>query len=132
MSSFRLGRRLMRPTARLVGLATTLLLTSIFGTEAKQQPSDIARPAEIVVARQCAYQAVKRLDTPTMPLATLTKSIINACRTEILAAIDEMESRPEVTDISVERFRRNNLDNPDLHGLIENLILVFREELAEH
>jgi hypothetical protein len=67
-----------------------------------------------------------------MPLATLTKSIINACRTEILAAIDEMESRPEVTDISVERFRRNNLDNPDLHGLIENLILVFREELAEH
>lgn len=109
-------------------VAATLILSPQVAS-AKQQPGDIARPAEIMVARQCAYQTVRRLDTPTMAVATLTKAIIRSCRPEILAAIDEMESRPEVTDTDVNRFRRNDLDNPDLNDLIGQLIAVFREEL---
>lgn len=96
---------------------------------AKQQPGDIARPAEIMVARQCAYQTVRQLDTPGMPLATLTKAVIKACRPEIVAALDEMAARPEVSNTDVGRFRRNDLDNPDLDELIGQLIAVFREEL---
>lgn len=107
--------------------ATLPLLTAI--AVAKQQPGDVVRPAEIMVARQCAYQTVKRLDTPTMPVAQLTKAIIQACRPEILAALDEMATRPEVSNTDVNRFRSNDLDNPDLNDLIGQLIAVFREEL---
>lgn len=96
---------------------------------AKQQPGDSVRPAEIMVARQCAYQTVRRLDTPTMPVGALTKAIINACRAEILAALDEMEARPEVSSTDVSRFRRNGLENSNLTELIEQLIAAFREEL---
>ncbi len=114
------------PMLAMAVAATLPLLTMI--AFAKQQPGDIARPAEIMVARQCAYQALKRLDTPVMPVAQLTKAIIQGCRAEILAALDEMEAHPEVSNTDVNRFRRNDLDNPDLDELIGQLIAVFREE----
>lgn len=115
------------PMLAMAVAATLPFLTTM--ALAKQQPSDIARPAEIMLARQCAYQTVKRLDRPAMPVAQLTKAIIQACRPEILAALDEMEAHPEVSNTDVNRFRRNDLDNPDLDELIGQLIATFREEL---